>query len=58
MKHPIFSSYYIKGFFWFRIFGYGVVIKDFKKYGLIFSDRNHLTKRLIIGNYIIKILKP
>lgn len=47
------------GGFWFRFFkGYGLHGKNFKIHGLIFSDRYHLKKRLIIGNWIFKILKP
>lgn len=48
-----------KGGFWFRIFNrYGLHGKNFKMYPLLFSDRNNLDERLIIGNWIFKILKP
>jgi len=51
-----FAFYKTSGFFWFRIFGYGLVIKDYKKHGLLFSER--YKRNLKIGKYLIKILKP
>lgn len=54
----IFSYSVIKGMFWFRFFGYGAVIKDTKFHGLLFSERNGYVKRLQIGKYSIKIIKP
>jgi len=53
-----FEKYKDDGFFWFRIFGYGLVIKDYKKHGLLFSERYKYEWHLKIGKYLIKILKP
>lgn len=59
MKHKLFSHSNIKNqFFWFRIFGYGLVIKNWKLNGLTFSDRHGFGPHIKIGNYIIRPLKP
>jgi hypothetical protein len=53
------TGYYCNdGFLWFRVFGYGLKIKDVTKHGLIFSERIGKTKKLIIGKWCIGILKP
>jgi len=57
----IFCYYKFTGIFWFRIFGYGLVIKDWRKDYPLFSERNFadLGKPILyIGYYIIRILKP
>jgi len=48
------------GQFWFRVFGYGLLIKDFRKSPPLFSDREYAKVGkpiLIIGYCIIKTLK-
>jgi hypothetical protein len=47
--------------FFFRVFGYGLHFKDFRKGELLFSQRNFFIVKkpvLIVGYWIIKILKP
>ena len=51
----IFYYYYKSGLLWFRIFGYGLVIKNYKIHGLQFSERNG--KGWKIGDYHIGYLK-
>lgn len=46
------------GCFWFRLFGYGLHFKDVRKHSLLFSERNGYVRRVQIGNWSIKILKP
>jgi len=53
----IFYYYNKDGLFWFRLFGYGISIKDLNKQRLYFSERYGYTKHLIIGNYSVAILK-
>lgn len=51
--------YYCKdGFFWFRLFGYGLYVKDTNKHPMIFSERYGLRKTAKIKSYIIGLLKP
>jgi hypothetical protein len=45
-------------FFWFRIFGYGLVIKNTNVYPLLFSERMGLRKIYKIKNWSITKLKP
>lgn len=45
-------------FFWFRIFGYGLVIKNTNVYPLLFSERMGLKKTYKIKNWSISKLKP
>lgn len=48
-----------EGGFWFRFFkGWGLHGKHMEKNLMLFTDRNHLEKRLIIGKWMFKILKP
>lgn len=54
----LFSKYKSDGFWWFRIFGYGLCGKDLTKHFLLFSERNGYTKTLRIGKWSITILKP
>ena len=56
-KLSIFCYYYRTGFLWFRIFGYGLKIKNWHENGLIFSERMGVNKPLIIGKWAIGILK-
>jgi hypothetical protein len=54
----VFSGYRSKGFFWFRIFGYGFTIKNNKHTPLTFSQRFGYRKYLKIGDWVITFLKP
>ena len=53
------AFYYHKsdGFFWFRLLGFGICIKDTTKHKLLFSERYGYTGGLKIGKYYIKFLK-
>ena len=52
-----FSAYYRNQFCWFRIFGYGLVIKNIKKHPPRFSERAGYVKTLKIGSILITTLK-
>jgi len=52
-----FCYYSEKGFFWFRIFGYGLVFKNLKTHKMLFSERYKYCKCLKIGNLLIRVLK-
>ena len=51
----IFAAIKSEYIFWFRIFGYGLMVKH-KNYGLKFSERIGKSKYLKIGNYILNYL--
>jgi hypothetical protein len=52
--------YYHKsdGFFWFRIFGYGLVFKDLTKYQMRFSERYEYANSIRIGKWLIRPINP
>lgn len=52
------ASYWSKDRFWFRILGYGITGKNILKHRLMFSEREGYSKRLQIGNWSFRILKP
>ena len=52
-----FSYYSTDGLWWFRIFGYGLHGKNFKKHKLLFSERNGYRTCIFLGNWIFRILK-
>lgn len=54
--NKIWCDYKTDGFYWFRLFGYGLVIKDLTKYEPLFSERNGYKKRLKIKNWSITFL--
>jgi hypothetical protein len=45
------------GYFYFRLFGYGLHFKDSRKARLLFSERSGRNGKRI-GSWIVKILKP
>ena len=51
-----FSYYRAEGFFWFRWFGYGLLIKNINKHPLLFSQRIG-KKGKIIKNIYFEVLK-
>lgn len=55
MKQVI-KYFYRDNFFWIRIFGYGIGIKDVNKYPLTFSQRNGYYKHIKIGKWIVYAL--
>lgn len=56
--YPSFCYHRSKGYFWFRLFGYGLHVKDSTITPMLFSERNGYTKYLKVGKWKIKILKP
>lgn len=55
----VFYFAHCKWCFWFRFFNaYGFHGKNVKIWGLMFSERVGYIKRLKIGNWSFKILKP
>jgi len=53
MKRQLFCGYFGKKIAWFRIFGYGLSIKNTHEYPLLFSERHGYRKGLQLGHYII-----
>ncbi len=52
----VFYAYHDNGFLWFRIFGFGIVIKDTTKHAPSFSEKYGYTKTLRLGKYSISML--
>lgn len=46
------------GIFWFRVFGFGLVIKDTRKHRPYFSERNGLVYWMKLGNWRVRWLTP
>jgi len=44
--------------FWFRLFGWGLHVRDTTTRRLLFSERNGLTKGLRLGRWYAKLLRP
>ena len=54
----IFHSYSCDGFYWFKLFGYGLHFTDMRMHSLLFSQRIGRSKSLQLGRWNIRILKP
>lgn len=54
----IFYVHKSDGYLWFRFFGYGLHFKNTSKHYLLFGEREGYVKRVQIGNWSIRILKP
>ena len=54
MNISVFSYYAGDRYFWFRVFNHGLCIKDTTKYEMLFSERNGLIFKLMIGKWLIK----
>ena len=52
----ILQHFYRDSFFWIRLFGYGIGIKDVNKYPLTFSQRNGHSKYIRLGKWVIYVL--
>lgn len=50
------AYYSTDGFFWFRLFGVGLVIKDTRKHSLTFSERHGYSRIIKMGNYAVGFL--
>ena len=57
LSWKFFGCYSVKGLAWFRVFGWGLFVKDTRSHPLLFSQRNGLKGREV-GNYYLEILKP
>lgn len=53
----VFAMHKSDGFFWFRVFGYGLHVKNLNKRGLTFSQRIGVVRYLKVGKYVITFLK-
>ena len=47
-----------RGVFWFRVFGWGLHIKDTSIHPLVFSERVGCRRKFIIGDLAIGLLTP
>lgn len=55
MKNKIFCFHRVRGYLWFRIFWrFGLVIKDVRKFGFLFSERYGYCRFVKFGPYLIK----
>jgi hypothetical protein len=52
----VFASCRVDGLCWFRIFGFGLSIRDIRKYPLLFSERNRIQKIIRFRNVVIRLL--
>ncbi len=57
-SYPFFCHYSNNRYFWFRIKGYGLHIKDVNRHGLMPNERSGLRKRIQIGKWSIRTLTP
>lgn len=48
---------FYRGGFWFRIFGYGVSVRDKKRFPPLFSERQGSRRVYRVGKWGIEILK-
>lgn len=53
-----FHSCRLPGLFWFRVYEYGLSIKNTRTRPLSFSERMRVSQFLKIGRYVITPLKP
>jgi hypothetical protein len=58
MMYPPFSCYRSPRHFWFRLFGFGVVIKDVRVHPLLFSERTKRVRCWRIGWLHLRVLTP
>lgn len=54
--HRIYCHHRSPGFFWFRVFGYGLHFKNVATHRLNFTERNHHCCRLLIRRWSIRFL--
>jgi hypothetical protein len=52
----IFCYHKSNGMFWFRLFGYGLAIKNIIQHKLLFSERYNYSFGIKIKNYYIRFL--
>jgi len=58
MKNKFIEHFTEDGFFWFRVFGFGLHFSDRNKRTPLFSERNGYVKRLHFANWSIGYLNP
>lgn len=54
----ILKHYYMPGFWWVRLWGLGIHGKNTAIHPLTFSERHGKTRRVQLGFWSFKILKP
>ena len=57
MDYGIFCHYKTIGLYWFRVFGYGMLIKNIDLHLLLFSQRTG-KKGLVLCGIYLETLKP
>jgi hypothetical protein len=57
-RYGPFSAMIATGLYWFRLFGYGLHIKDMTRYRLLASEHLGFRRRLVIGPWSIRLLTP
>jgi hypothetical protein len=57
-RYPLLCGHLGRGLWWFRVRGYGLVIKDTRRGAMLFSDRNRLGLLWEVGPYLIRPLSP
>ena len=53
----LFCYYRIKGFFWFRVFGYGIKGKNLKIHYPMFSERYGFTSHYVVFGWSFGVLR-
>jgi len=51
------AYYFGKNRGWFRIFGYGIVWKDLRRYEMMFSERMGFFRYIVINHYLVRALR-
>lgn len=57
MNSPVYAQVWRAGC-WFRIFGYGLVIRRESPFGLFFSERNGYVRIVRVCGWVVKPLDP
>ncbi len=53
----LFSADWDDGFFWFRLFGKGILVRDATKSMVLFTEKYGITKWWYIGKWKFKFLE-
>lgn len=57
MKYPVLCGYRTRGFWWVRVFGYGICWKRISEHPLLFSERV-LGRGMKVGNWHFRGIRP
>jgi hypothetical protein len=58
MRYPLWCGHRGTGLWWFRVRGYGLVVKDTRRRAPLFSDRHRLGRLWVLGPWLIRPLTP